>query len=324
MSFFGPAPKVGIALGSGGARGWSHIGVLEVLEEAGVKISCVAGTSMGSLVGAIYAGGGLSTLRDLAEDFDWKQVLYYFSDVTFPRSGLIDGSKLAIFLSEHISIADISKLNIPFAAVATDVYTGKPYTFTQGNVLTAVRSSVSVPGMFTPISHGSRLLVDGGLVDPVPVRAARELGAEFVIAVDLNQGRVARSKPGPHEHENQENASSSVDALRKRIIEPMKKRVAGLSIATVPAVKKWLHSESEFLPSIFDVLGDSLRIMEAQISAVRLNIDKPDLVLEPEVGQLNMMDFAQAALAIEEGRIATRALLEQHKKLLKKKRILPD
>ncbi|MBW1955612.1 MAG: efflux RND transporter periplasmic adaptor subunit, partial [Deltaproteobacteria bacterium] len=179
-------PKnIGLALGSGSARGWSHIGVLRALAEAEIKIRYVAGTSIGSLVGAACALNKMDVLEDFARQLDWKQIVS-FLDVTFPRSGLIDGKKISDFFRSHVREMNIEELPLRYCAVATDLATGREVVLNKGDLIEAIRASISVPGIFTPVKKKGRFLVDGGLVNPVPVSAVRKMGADYVIAVDLN------------------------------------------------------------------------------------------------------------------------------------------
>lgn len=176
------APRIGLALGSGGARGFAHIGVLQVLEEAGVKVSVISGSSIGSLVGGIYATGApVKRMEQLACTLPISQWI----DVTLPRMGVIAGERfqqMTRLLTKELEFKDTV---IPLAIVATDLERGERVTFTEGPIHEAVRASVAIPGVFTPHSLNGRLLVDGGVMDRVPIQAARDLGADFVIAVDV-------------------------------------------------------------------------------------------------------------------------------------------
>jgi NTE family protein len=313
--------KVGLALGSGGARGWAHIGVIEALEEAGVTVSCVAGASMGSLVGGAYAAGKLPVLREFALHLDWKQVLYYFLEVNrFPRSGLIDGTKIAAFVRQQVSRSSIESLPLPFAAVSTDVMTGREVVMKKGDLIEAIRASFSIPGIFTPVSREGAVLVDGGLVNPVPVSVARELGADYVIAVDLNQGALAR-KPRPRAAAAARPAAQRLESVRRRAAasNPLLKRIDDkirqFDVTMLKPARKWLQRED--MPSVFDVLGNSLRIMEAQIAETRLKIDRPDLLIRPSVGGFNFMEFHRADEAIRAGYLATKEQLAKTPELLK-------
>jgi NTE family protein len=176
-------PRIGIALGAGSARGWAHIGVLGALVEAGIKPEVVCGTSIGSLVGAVYANDTLPQLEEWVLALTWRKVVSYF-DLSF-SSGLLKGSKLFDYLRGGLLDKRIEELKRPFAAVATDLASGREVWLREGLVADAVRASIAMPGLFTPHIQEDRLLVDGALVNPVPVSLARAMDADFVIAVDL-------------------------------------------------------------------------------------------------------------------------------------------
>jgi NTE family protein len=180
--------RIGIALGSGSARGWAHIGVLRALVESGIQPAIVCGTSIGALVGAAYADNGLDALESWVRKLTWRRVVGLF-DISF-AGGFIKGEKLIEFLRERHRDKDIAELGMPYAAVATDLKNGREVWLTQGRVSDAVRASIALPGLFTPVEQDGRLLVDGGLVNPVPVSLCRALGADFVIAVDLGSNIV--------------------------------------------------------------------------------------------------------------------------------------
>lgn len=177
-------PRVGLALGGGAARGFAHIGVIQVLEEAGIKPDLVVGTSAGSLVAALYAAGRTgSELGQLADQMDESTI----TDWAFPGRGLFRGEALARFVREHTGARAIEQMRLPLGIVATDLDSGQPILFQRGDAGTAVRASSAVPAVFQPVRIGAREYVDGGLVSPVPVRFARQMGAELVIAVDISQ-----------------------------------------------------------------------------------------------------------------------------------------
>ncbi|NPV03429.1 MAG: patatin [Syntrophaceae bacterium] len=177
--------KIGLALGSGSAKGWSHIGVIRGLQEAGIAIDVVCGSSIGALVGGAFAAGKLDETERLARELSWTDVLG-FMDVPVPRSGIINSERIARYLRRRLGDANIEDLPIPFAAVATDLTSGQEVWFREGSLIEAIRASISMPGMFTPCFRDGRLLVDGGLVNPVPVSLCRSLGAGTVIAVNPN------------------------------------------------------------------------------------------------------------------------------------------
>jgi NTE family protein len=177
-------PRIGLALGGGAARGFAHIGVIQVLEENGIKPDLVVGTSAGSLVAALYASGkGGSELARLAEGMDEST----FTDWSFPGRGLIRGEALARFVRDNTGGRTIEQMRLPLGIVATDLGNGQPILFQRGDIGTAVRASSAVPAVFQPVSISGREYVDGGLVAPVPVRFARQMGAELVIAVDISE-----------------------------------------------------------------------------------------------------------------------------------------
>jgi NTE family protein len=177
--------RVALALGSGGARGWAHIGVIRALEEAGIPIDYVAGTSIGAFVGSIYAVGALDELERFVAELDWRAIVSLL-DVEFPTQGLLDGGKIYNLLYGHLLERQIEDTQIPFACVATDLQSQAAVTFQTGSVVDAVRASISIPGVFTPHEHEGQFFVDGGVVNPVPVNVAQEMGGDIVIAVNLN------------------------------------------------------------------------------------------------------------------------------------------
>ena len=296
--------KIGLALGSGSARGLSHIGVIHALEEAGIKIDCIAGTSIGSLIGAVYASGKLEALEKVYLDFDWKKIAYFF-DVVFPKSGLIDGNKVTDFVRDYVHAETIEHLSLPFKAVATDITTGKEIWIDNGDVIEAVRASLSVPGIFTPVRKNGRILVDGGLVNPVPVSTARSLGAEFVIAVDVNHGIVAGTTPQKTPDKETEKNALSQALYRlggKQYSQAMERINLGLQSLDNPAlnqVRSWLAEEP--LPNIFEVLLSSINIMETQVTQSRLKTDTPDLLIQPNLGHIGFLEFNRAEEIINIG-----------------------
>ena len=178
-----PAPKIALALGGGAARGFAHIGVIKALEAQGIRPDIIVGTSAGAVVGALYAAGNNGfDLQKIALQMQESEV----SDWSLPDRGIFKGDALQNFINRVVNNRPLEKLNFPFAAVATDLHSGEMIVFRSGNTGMAVRASSSVPGVFQPVSINGREYVDGGLVSPVPVRVARSMGADFVIAVDIS------------------------------------------------------------------------------------------------------------------------------------------
>lgn len=308
--------KIGLTLGGGGARGWAHIGVIQALRDARMNVHCVAGTSMGAFVGAALASGKIDALRQVALELDWRRVLYYFLEFSLPRMGLIDGARIVDFVREHIQADNIQDLSMPFAAVATDVQTGDEVVFTEGPVTDAVRASIAIPGLFTPLVRDGRLLVDGGLVNPLPVSAARALGADVVIAVDITRSPLRAKKRRAHENmdetalERMLKKTAAHEGAQK-ILNTFNIQLDDMDFSKLPSMKKWFAREE--LPNIFDIYGNTMRIIQQQITAVRLKLEPPDILIQPDVQDIRTMDFHRAEDAIRAGYEAGREALEKAK-----------
>ncbi|MEX0999677.1 MAG: patatin-like phospholipase family protein [Thermodesulfobacteriota bacterium] len=176
--------KLGLALGGGGAKGFAHLGILEVLTEAGIEFDIVAGTSIGAFIGAVYVSDKLEELKNYAVNIGITDIPFLLGP-TWPQGGLFSGKFLGKLIDEYIHIENIEDLKKPFAAVCIDLNSGEVVTFTEGNLKRAVRASTSIPGLFKPVLFEGKLLVDGGVLESVPDQAARDLGADFIVAVDL-------------------------------------------------------------------------------------------------------------------------------------------
>ena len=177
--------KIGLALGSGSARGWAHIGVLKALQENSIEIHGISGTSIGALVGAIHASGDIGAFEQFVQKLNWLKMLQYL-DVTVPIHGLLSGNRIARLFSDHFGQTTIESLKIPFACIATDIEDGTEVIVDRGSIATAVRASVSIPGIFSPVRDQNRFLVDGAVSNPLPVDVCRKMGMDIVIAVNLN------------------------------------------------------------------------------------------------------------------------------------------
>jgi len=265
-------PRIGIALGAGSARGWAHIGVLQALLEAGIAPEMVCGTSIGALVGAVYADDRLTDLERWVSSLTWRKVVGYF-DLAF-SSGILKGNRLFDFLRGNLLDKRVEELKRPFAAVATDLANGHEVWLREGPVADAVRASIAMPGLFTPWPSDERLLVDGALVNPVPVSLARAMGADFVIAVDLSSNLVGRyirtAKSG--------------------------KRPKG--------------------PSMIEVMTTSLDIMSVRITRSRLAGEPADVIVQPRLGDLGLLEYHRGAEAIAEGRAAAELAIPHIRLLL--------
>lgn len=301
--------KIGLALGSGSARGWSHIGAIEAIEEAGIPIHYIAGSSIGAFVGAIYATGDLPSLKEFALQMDWKKVVSYF-DVVFPKSGFMDGKKVYDLFSMHTEAKTFDDFKIPLCMVATNIKTGEKVIINEGNIIEGIRASISVPGVFTPVRRGDLLLVDGGLVDPTPVSVVKEMGADFVIAVDLNSEIV-----GPHKKKQRKTEQKPArKKQRHEIIERISNQYNSAEKVVVSQINKWFPSspKTQKSPNIIDIMGLSIGIMQKQISRINLAIDAPDILIQPRLGDLGMFDFDQAERSIKEGYEQTKLQLEKY------------
>lgn len=293
-------PKIGLALGSGSARGWSHIGIIRVLEEAGIVPDVVCGTSIGALVGAAYADDQLEPLESWVRGLTWQSVMGLL-DFTI-NGGLIHGEKLFSFLRSHFSDRDIASLPKTFAAVATELVTGREVWLREGSVIDAVRASAALPGLFKPSQLDGRLVVDGALVNPVPVSLCRAMGADIVIAVDLNSDLIGRHFDLGQEPDEPEPPSALATVLDKLPL--------GLGrLKSGPAT-------STVMPSIFDVLSISLNIMQVRITRSRLAGEPADVLIRPRLANFALMDYHRAAQAIEEGERAANQALPELQELL--------
>ena len=292
-------PLIGLALGSGSARGWAHIGVLRALAEAGLKPDIVAGASVGAIVGAAYAAGELDRFEEWVRRLSARAV-WSFMDFGL-GGGILKGEKLVAFFRNHFADPSIESLPLRFGAVATALHTGDEVWLREGSVADAVRASFALPGLFTPVWQGDRLLVDGGLVNPVPVSLARALGAEVVIAVDLNAdiaGRLLRTEPAAASRPAWvQSLQSRVSALMPHGDGPAQGPTADAAPAARP------------LPSVLDVLASSIHVMQVRITRSRMAGDPPEAVIAPRLAHLELLDFHRAAEAIEAGRAAAAEVL---------------
>ncbi len=287
-------PRIGLALGAGGARGWAHIGAIRALEERGVKPDLVCGTSIGALVGAAYASGELDRLEKWVTALAWTTVVRLM-DLTW-RGGLIRGQRLFTLFRTIFQDRDIEGLPIPYGAVATELYSGRELWLRHGNLLDAVRASCALPGLFTPVIRENAVLVDGGLVNPVPVSMCRALGAELVIAVDLSWGKL-----GPYRDRGRDVAPREVPGWLARL------RPGWVE-------KKSKAQERPIIPSIFEVFNTALDVVEMRVARSRLSGDPADVLITPLLPDFATMDYHRANEAIEEGRTAVERmgpLLEQ-------------
>ena len=278
--------RLGIALGSGSARGWAHIGILRALEAAGIMPDIVCGTSIGALVGAAYASNRLDALAEWVLAMNWWEILRLMDP---GLTALVEGERLMKTFSERVEDISIESLPKTFGAVATDLLSGREIWFQQGSLMAAVRASIAMPGLFKPVFQDGRWLVDGGLVDPVPVSICRAMGAERVIAVNLNGDIVGRQM---RRRDWRDRAGDLLGPLGSRL---QKALVSGL----LGSRRK--RKTSEEVPGLFDVIVGSMYIMQDRITRSRLMGEPPDVVLAPRLAHLALMDFDKGEEAIAAG-----------------------
>ncbi|MGD9341097.1 MAG: patatin-like phospholipase RssA [Chromatiales bacterium] len=290
--------RLGLALGSGAARGWAHIGVLRALEEMDLRPDVIVGASVGSLVAAAFAVNKLDQLETWARGLDRMDVLKLL-DTSFSGGGVMQGNRLMGAIGEQIGDVDIDTLETDYAAVAADLVTGQEVWLTRGSLLQAVRASSGLPGLFAPVWHDHRWLIDGGVVNPVPVSLCRALGAEFVIGVNLNghlnkktalRGRGAMPNRSPDQ--NPESSAAGWTSPE---------RWAELFGGLLSVVR---GSDKNREPGLFDVITASVNIMQDRITRSRMVGDPPMVALNPNLGHFELMDFHRADEAIDIGRDA--------------------
>ena len=301
--------KLGIALGSGSARGWAHIGVLQALADMGVQPGIVAGSSIGALVGAAYASKQLDEMENWVSSLSRKDLLG-FMDFSLLEGGILGGEKIINFLGQCLGGIDIESLPLSFAAVATDLNSGREVWLRKGDLLESVHASIALPGLFAPVRLAEQWLVDGGLVDPVPVSLCRAMGAEIVIAVNLNGGIAIRHA------DNHNSASKTKPTETTKDMTPWTKFSNQISTSLNEQkdfVLEKLLGESRDTPGVFDVMSSAINIMQDRITRSRMAGDPPDILLTPRLEGIGLLEYDQAAVTIAEGRASVermRPLLE--------------
>lgn len=281
--------RVGLALGTGAVRGWAYIGVLEGLLAAGLAPDIVCGTSMGALVGGAYAAGRFEALQDWAMAADRKAVASLV-DVSLLSGGLVDGVRIVDWMAGLDLAGPIEGLAKAFGAVATDLENGREIWLRNGPLDEAIRASISLPGIFSPVQVNGRWLVDGGLVNPVPVSLCRAMGADFVIAVNLNEDLLGR-RLLPEVDPPPPPVTAEANGNWIDMIKSMPTNLAG----QISGIRLF---GSATKPGYFDVLGNSLNIMQDQITRSRLAGEPPHVMVLPRVIDIGIMDFHRAREAI--------------------------
>ena len=285
--------KIGLALGSGAARGWSHIGVINALNKMGVDVDIVAGCSIGSLVGSAYACGKLPELETWVRSFSYWDVLRLM-DLSWQRGGLLRGERVFNQFRQVMPLEDFTDCQMPFGAVATNLSTGRELWLTEGDIHLAVRASCSMPGLMAPVPHNGYWLVDGGVVNPVPISLTRAMGADIVIAVDLQhdahlmqQDLWSIEKPQPEEEKD----FSWHGRIRARLSGMTSRRAA--------------------TPTAMEIMSTSIQVLENRLKRNRMAGDPPDILLQPFCPQISTLDFHRAGEAIAAGHQAVEKKMDE-------------
>lgn len=289
-----PTPKkkagIALALGGGAARGWAHIGVLRALDEAGIEIDMIAGTSIGALVGGCYLAGKLDELEEFARSLT-KRRIFGLLDLHLGGSGLLGGLKLTAKMQEHLNGTTFSDLSRPFVCVAAEIRTGHEIWLSSGSLITAMRASYALPGVFEPVACNRRVLVDGALVNPVPVSVCRAYEQPLVVAVNLHYDLFGRAAVIKHSADTAEGEGETE-----------------LVVDRGP-------SEREAKLGITGVMVEAFNIIQDRISRARMAGDPPDLSLLPKLGHIGLTEFHRADEAIRLGYETARAQLGELERL---------
>ena len=300
-----PPPCIGLALGSGASRGWAHIGVIRALSELDIHPKVVCGCSIGAIVGASYVSDNLDKLEGWVRSLT-KVELARFIELNLSLNGFVDTEKLHDFFLQCVCREDasIDDVTAKFASVATDLGTGREVWFTSGLLIDAIWASISLPGLFPPLQHQGKWLVDGGLVNPVPVSVCRALGADIVISVNLNGDIVGKhfiQEPDEQESEGE------------NVLDRLSRAVNKYS----PSIFKD-EKESASPPGLFDAIAGSINIAQDRITRSRLAGDPPDIMLSPKLSHIGLMEFYRAEEAIREGQESVMRMLPEIRHVLGK------
>jgi len=300
---------VGLALGSGAARGLAHIGVLKYLEDAGVKIGWIAGSSIGALVGAAYSAGISSyDMIQIVEHLDWKFMVKHFSP-TFATRGMVSGHSLTSFFHSLFGNVKIEDLKIPFRAIATDIHTGERVVISKGSLVDAVRASISIPVVFQPTIIAKHTLVDGGLVDPVPVEIVRQMGATIVVAVSVSKiqekpkiksGREPRQTPSYVEEKTHQKIPAGM------LYERMSRFLRSSKTADSDSPNSSTSLPGNPLPNMLQMFWQTVAIAEQEITRLRLHMHPPDIIIRPDTSSIQSWEFTRTQELVQAGEYAAK------------------
>ena len=294
-------PTIGIALGGGAARGWAHIGVLKSLIAAGLEPDIVAGTSIGAVAGACFVTNRLNALEEFACGLTRRRI-FGFLDVNFAGSGLITGQRLSARLEQHLQQFQIERLERRFVAVATELGTGHEVWLNKGSLVNALQASFALPGIFRPVQINGRWLIDGALVNPIPVSVCRALGARIVIAVNLSNDVFSKGAVIHDQEAYVEPAAPSEGA----------ELLGSNGRAAVHLLHRQIFGRSD-APGMSAVMMDAINITQDRIARSRLAGDPPDILIAPKTGSIGLFDFHRAREAIELGARAAEKQIDEIK-----------
>lgn len=321
---------VALVLSSGGPRGFAYIGAIEELERRGYNITSIAGTSMGSLIGGIYATGKLDELKEwLFELNAWK--VFDLMDLSISKNHIVKGDKIISAIKEIVPDVDIKDLKIPFKAVATDLYTGEEIVYTEGKLFEAIRASISIPSLFRPVKQGLRTLIDGGIVNTLPISQVDRNGKDILIAFDVNDVDVTQMHEAivqryrdEQERLSQEKARKEdnrllLDSIRNNDSLTFSERMKLVGIYSKKLIAQSLASEgaSEFElgDSYYSILDRTFSLMNHTISELTLQLYKPDIVVRmPFDAYGEISDYAKAKEISKAGRELMREALDKWEK----------
>ena len=300
--------SIGLALGGGAAKGWAHIGFMKALDEAGIKPDIISGTSMGSVVGGCWAAGKLDELEGFARSLTQRRV-FALLDVSLSGSGLINGSRLAKLLMKNLAGIQIEDLDTSFSCLATELENGNEIWLSKGNLSQSLQASYALPGIFKPVNIDNRWLIDGALVNPVPITACRAMGANYVIGVSLSTAGVGMGtviansivnndapQTEDRDHTNDMPSASPSDEDQGDAKNPLDGQ---------------LSNEKKDAPGISSVLVQSYNIIQDRVARSRLAGDPPDTLIMPSVSDIGMFDFHRASDAIDAGYAAAQTIVQQ-------------
>lgn len=311
-------PTIGIALSGGAVRGIAHIGILKVFEKENIPINFIAGTSIGALIGALYASGiNTNELEKIAKTTKWKNLL----DFTIPKTGFIAGKRIENYISDILKVKDFESLKIPLSIVAAELNRGEKVIFNHGGLIRAIRASISMPGIFEPVIEHNNIFVDGGIVDPIPVDIVKNMGADIVIAVDLTinlkqiNSKVEKQQSAFTEYFKREIVSIELGYLKGFLKKKKIKLPLFFKVLLKPRrIIKLLFGEE--LPEIIKYRVRSIDILGNQFAKEKLKYPYVDFIIKPEFTGIKWIEFDKTDEIIKSGQLAAERALPKIKKLL--------